>query len=79
MTAPDFYSTHYRKYHEKTFDIDPAGFLLPFVQHLKPGAHVLDIGCGSGRDLLWLTKKGFKATGFECSAGLAAVARQNSG
>jgi len=79
MTAPDFYSTHYRKYHEKTFYIDPSGFLLPFVQHLKPGAHVLDIGCGSGRDLLWLKKKGFDPVGVERSQGLADLARHHSG
>ncbi len=79
MTLPDYYTTHCREYHEKTFHIDPSPFLMPFAESLQPGAHVFDIGCGSGRDLLWLTKKGFQATGFESSAGLAALARQNSG
>ncbi|MBA2880205.1 SAM-dependent methyltransferase [Desulfosalsimonas propionicica] len=79
MTLPDYYTTHCREYHEKTFHIDPSPFLLPFAENLQPGAHVLDIGCGSGRDLLWLTKKGLQATGFESSNGLAALARQNSG
>lgn len=76
---PDYYTTDYREYHEKTFHIDPAPFLTPFAELLPPGAHVLDIGCGSGRDLLWLKNKGFRVTGFERSPGLAALARENAG
>ena len=38
----------------------------------------MDIGCGSGRDLLWLYEKGFKPTGIEKAVSLAELARQNS-
>ncbi len=78
MTIPEYYTAHFAQYHEKTFHIDPAAFLSSFAANLKPGAHVLDIGCGSGRDLLWLAEKGFHPTGFEASPGLAALARQNA-
>jgi SAM-dependent methyltransferase len=78
MTIPEYYRTHYIQYHDKTFHIDPSPFLSSFIERLKPGAHVLDIGCGSGRDLLWLSQKGFRATGFEASPGLAALARKNA-
>ena len=71
MTIPEYYTTHFSQYHEKTFTIDPAPFLSAFAENLKPGAHVLDIGCGSGRDLLWLAQKGLQPTGFEASPGLA--------
>ncbi len=37
------------------------------------------MGCGSGRDLLWLKERGFKVMGFERSEGLAELARKNSG
>ena len=79
MTIPGYYHTHCGQYHARTFHIDPAPFLSAFVEMLPPGAHVLDIGCGSGRDLLWLTKRGFRATGFDASPGLASLARQHSG
>jgi len=75
----DYYQTHYQEYFDRTVAVDSAGFLKPFTQMLRPGASVLDIGCGSGRDLLWLTEQGFSATGFERSAGLAALARRHSG
>jgi len=40
---------------------------------------VLDVGCGSGRDLIWFKNKGFEVIGFERSAGLAELAREHSG
>lgn len=76
---PDYYQQNYRAYHEKTFFVDPASFLMPFAENLKPGARILDIGCGSGRDLLWLKKRGFKVTGFERSSALADLARKKAG
>ena len=74
-----FYEKHYQTYYEQTFSIDPSSFLSPFAEALLPGASILDVGCGSGRDLLWLKKRGFIPTGFERSPGLARLARCNSG
>jgi len=75
----DFYQNNYRAYHKKTFSIDPSSFLEPFVSRLPEGSLVLDVGCGSGRDLLWLKRRGFNVIGFERSKGLAALARKNAG
>jgi len=74
----DFYQRHHKAYHEKTFHIDPSSFLEPLVRHLESDANLLDVGCGSGRDLLWLKKNGFNVTGFERSRGLAALARKHA-
>ena len=75
----DYYQTHFHNYFNRTVSVDSAVFLKPFTKMLRPGASVLDIGCGSGRDLLWLKQQGFMAAGFERSAGLAALARRHSG
>ena len=75
----DFYQNNYRAYHEKTFSIDPSSFLEPFASHLAEDSLILDVGCGSGRDLLWLKNRGFKVIGFERSKGLAELARENVG
>ncbi len=74
----DYYHKNYKEYHERTFPVDPSFFLEPFIKRLAPGASVLDVGCGSGRDLLWLKNRGFDVTGFERSPGLADLARENS-
>lgn len=75
----DYYHKHFRKYFDNTFSIDPASFLSGFVRHFKPEARILDVGCGSGRDLAWLKKQGFCPTGFEHSPGLAALAEKQTG
>jgi SAM-dependent methyltransferase len=76
---PDYYQNHPRAYHEKTFSIDPTSFLEPLKKHLAPACRILDIGCGSGRDMRWLQKHGFSVIGFERSPGLVRLARQNTG
>lgn len=76
---PDYYQTNFIKYYSKTFSINPTSFLAPLLKHISAGASILDIGCGSGRDLLWFKKKGFQATGLERASKLAELAGQRSG
>jgi len=75
---PDYYQKNYNAYHEKTFSIDPSSFLAPLSQRLPADAFILDVGCGSGRDLHWMKKRGFDVIGFERSPGLAELARDNA-
>ena len=75
----DFYKENYKAYHEKTFSIDPSSFLEPLARRLPAEAFILDVGCGSGRDLLWMKKQGFEVIGFELSFELAELARENAG
>ncbi len=76
---PDYYQENFKDYYQRTFQIDSSNFLDSFIQHITIGSLVLDVGCGSGRDLLWLKKKGYQAIGFERSTGLAALARKSTG
>ncbi len=75
----DYYQKNYLAYHDQTFSIDPASFLSPLVRAMAPRGSILDVGCGSGRDMRWLKDRGFRPTGFERSSGLAALAREHSG
>lgn len=79
MPMADYYEIHAHEYYEKTVSADPSGFLSPFIQYLPPQPRILDVGCGSGRDMLWLKQRGFQPTGLERSAFLARLARKHSG
>jgi len=75
----DYYAAHSREYFDSTVTVDPAPFLEPLAKRLAKGARILDVGCGSGRDLRWMKERGFRAAGFERSAELARLARETSG
>lgn len=74
----DFYVKNAKAYYDKTKAIDPGSFLTPFTEKIEKNAPVFDVGCGSGRDLLWLKNQGFDPTGIERSPVLAELARTHS-
>jgi SAM-dependent methyltransferase len=50
--------------------------LQDIVRHyFIKGGVTADIGCGSGREVAWLSANGFSAVGFDASEGLLAEAR----
>ncbi len=74
-----YYEDNHQEYFRTTVGIDPTTFLEPLADRLRSGATVLDIGCGSGRDLLWFRERCFQPTGFEGSSALARLAEDHSG
>jgi ubiquinone/menaquinone biosynthesis C-methylase UbiE len=38
-----------------------------FLDRLRPGVRVLDVGCGPGRDVAWLAEQGFDIVGVDLS------------
>jgi SAM-dependent methyltransferase len=58
------------EYHRRTGDIDalcPA--MDRFVDALPDDPHVLDAGCGPGRDANWLTERGARVVGVDFAGG----------
>ncbi len=74
-----YYDANAAKYAESTFQIDLSHLYAPFLSLLPPGARILDVGCGGGRDLRAFRDKGFKPIGIEPSVALAEIARKQSG
>jgi len=75
----EFYNNNAEEYGKTTFAVDPTPFLSPLVSKLPPASSILDLGCGAGRDLLWLHKRGFSTCGLEQAPNLLKLARKNSG
>jgi len=74
----NYYNKNFKEYHEKTIAIDPSTFLEPAIKYFRSAGLILDIGCGSGRDIKWLKKRGFETVGFENSSGLVRLAGENA-
>ena len=47
-----------------------------FLGYLAKGARLLDVGCGSGRDMAWMEAQGFRTVGIDLSSGMLAQARK---
>lgn len=47
-------------------------------RHFQPGDHVLELGCGTGEDALYLAARGVRVTATDASAAMLAVARAKS-
>ena len=74
-----FYRAHADEYARRTLAADVSHLYPPFLRLLKPGAEILDIGCGAGRDILAFRKRGFNAWGMDASPELARLAHQLTG
>jgi tellurite methyltransferase len=47
---------------------DPSGFAREVAELLPPGARVLELGCGEGRDSVFFSSLGFDVTGVDSAA-----------
>lgn len=56
---------------------DLVAMLTEWLQ-LAPGGRVLDLGCGSGREVVALAELGFRCTGIDASEALVARARRRA-
>ncbi len=51
---------------------------IRFAERFTPGQHILDLGCGNGRDLRYFEEQGMKVTGLDISKGQLQVIRQRA-
>ena len=70
----DFYNNNSKSYIENTLSVDMSHLYNDFLKYLPKGGHILDLGCGSGRDSLEFIKKGYNVTAVDGSKELAIAA-----
>ena len=70
----DFYNNNSKEYIETTLSVDMSHLYNDFLKHIPKGGHILDLGCGSGRDSLEFIKRGYKITAVDGSIELANAA-----
>jgi SAM-dependent methyltransferase len=70
----DYYDRNAEAFVAETLGVSMEGLYQPFLALLPPGSHILDAGCGSGRDVLEFSRRGFRVTAIEASPALARLA-----
>lgn len=75
----EFYNNNVKDYATKTLSIDVSHEREKFMSCLKPGAKLLDVGCGSGRDLNAFQSAGFEVVGVDGAEEMCIHARRHSG
>ena len=72
----NYYNEHAQDYFIKTGTINFEDKQQQLLKYLSPGNHILDFGCGSGRDALSFIKKGYRVTALDGSIELCNLASQ---
>lgn len=80
-TTLAYYNENAEAFRRGTADHDVSQNMQALLRHIRGTApfHILDFGCGPGRDLKVFTQLGHVAVGLDGSEELAAMARQDSG
>ncbi len=76
----EFFDSHAERYEENPFTkhtSEEVDFFLDLFP-LQPGSSILDMGCGTGRHAIELTKRGFDVVGVDRSAKMLEVATRNA-
>ncbi len=71
-----YYNEHAREFCESTANADMSSCRDRFAAYLPTGAHILDAGCGSGRDSKAFLEQGFCVTSIDASGEVCAEAEK---
>lgn len=72
----DFYNNHAEKYFDRTSQVDLETLYKEFLNYVPSGGRIMDVGCGSGRDVKWFRDHGYEAYGMDASEELVKLARE---
>lgn len=73
-----YYNDNAKAYFESVNVANMSETYSRFLKYLPKGSLIVDIGCGSGRDLKFFKEAGYKATGVDASRELCRLASEYS-
>ena len=75
----DYYNNNASQFIETTSNTSFSSIQERFLDKISKGAHILDFGCGSGRDTKYFLDKGYKVTAVDGSHEMCVFASQFTG
>ena len=79
MQTIDYYNHHAEAFAHSTFYVEMESLYQPFLALLPEYAHILDLGCGSGRDSSAFKNKGYRVDAIDYSEELVKTATELTG
>lgn len=79
MDSIDYYDRYAIPYYEETVEFSMEEQIKRFVELLPESADVLDLGCGSGRDTVYLEEEGCVVTAIDGSEKMCELASIHTG
>lgn len=74
MSTISYYDSNAISYAYSTVNVDLSELYDRFLPLIKKNGHILDAGCGSGRDSKYFIEKGFKVTAIDGSVEMCKIA-----
>lgn len=75
----NYYDINAQEFFDGTVDADMSSHHDEFLSHLPEKAHILDAGCGSGRDTLIFKSLGYEVTAIDGSLEMCRLASEHAG
>jgi len=75
----NYYDNNAQEYFAMSVNTDMTDCYEEFLKHIPSHGSIIDIGCGSGRDLKYFIDHGYKAEGIDASERLCELAKKYSG
>ena len=75
----NYYNEKTQDFIDSTVNVDFTATQDKFINKLQTGCHILDFGCGSGRDSKYFKDKGFQVTAIDGSIELCKFASELTG
>lgn len=74
-----YYCAHAEEYAEKTRYANMHDIRSVFLSYVEPGARLIDIGCGGGRDMKIFDELGYTVDGIDASPAMCQAASEYTG
>ncbi|MFV9835043.1 MAG: class I SAM-dependent methyltransferase [Rickettsia aeschlimannii] len=74
-----YYNNNAQEFYSRTINADLSDSYKAFTSYLPEQAHILDAGCGVGRDTKYFLSQGYQVTAFDGSTEMVKLATKETG